>query len=254
VPFRADALMIPRRHFVTGRSMIAGPDLAVVAGLIGDPARAAMMSVLMSGEAYPATMLAERAGVSAQTASAHLAKLTKASLIKVMRSGRYRLYRLGNAKVGHALEALGAISPEHQIVSLRQSDESAALKLARMCYDHLAGYIGVGITEALAHRSYIVPRGRDFEITKKGMKWLVAFGVESEPFEQSRRRLATQCLDWSERRPHVGGALGAALANRMIEQGWFTRARSNRSLKITADGGRWLLKNFGISVERQRPL
>ena len=234
--------------------MLAGPDLAAVAGLIGDPARAAMMSVLMSGEAYPATMLAARAGVSAQTASAHLAKLTKASLIKVARSGRYRLYRLGNAKVGHALEALGAISPERAIRSLHQSDESAALKLARMCYDHLAGYIGVGITEALLHRSYIVPRGHDFEITKKGMRWLLAFGVEFEPLSESRRRLATQCLDWSERRPHIGGALGAALADRMMRQGWFARARSNRSLKITADGDRWLLKDFGISFERQRPL
>ncbi len=234
--------------------MLAGPDLAAVAGLIGDPARAAMMSVLMSGEAYPATMLAARAGVSAQTASAHLAKLTKASLIKVVRSGRYRLYRLGNAKVGHALEALGAISPERAIRSLRQSDESAALKLARMCYDHLAGYIGVGITESLVHRSYIVPRGHDFEITKKGMRWLVAFGVEFEPLSESRRRLATQCLDWSERRPHIGGALGAALADRMMRQGWFARARSNRSLKITADGDRCLLKDFGISIERQRPL
>lgn len=231
--------------------MLVGPDLSAVATLIGDPARAAMMSVLMGGEAYPATMLAERAGISPQTTSAHLAKLAKASLIKVKRSGRYRLYCLSNAKVSHALEALGAISPEHAIRSLHQSDESAALKLARLCYDHLAGYVGVGITETLVRRAYIVPRGRGFEITKRGMRWLAEFGIESELLSESRRMLATQCLDWSERRPHVGGALGAALADRMIGLGWFARARSGRSLKIGPGGRRSLLKNFGIRIEEK---
>jgi DNA-binding transcriptional ArsR family regulator len=233
--------------------MLAGPDFSTVAGLIGEPARAAIMAALLGGEAYPATMLAERAGVSPQTASSHLAKLAKAGLIKMVRNGRYRLFRLGSPAVSDALEALNAISPEHAIVSLHQSDASAAMKLARMCYDHLAGYVGVAITEALSKRSVISARGRDFTITRKGASWLMEFGLDPEALSESRRKLATQCLDWSERRPHVGGALGAGLAGRMIELGWFVRNRSNRSLKITSDGRRALDRTFGIALAPNSP-
>jgi DNA-binding transcriptional ArsR family regulator len=244
--------MIARKHFVARRSMIAGPDLAAAAGLIGEPARAAMMSALLSGEAYPAVTLAAHAGVSPQTASVHLAKLSDAGLIKVARNGRYRFYRLGGPKIADALEALAAISPEHAIMSLHQSDSAAALKLARMCYDHLAGWVGVGITEALAGQAYIVPRGRDFRITKSGSLWLIDFGIDPESLSESRRKLATQCLDWSERRPHIGGALGAAIADHMMKLGWFARTRSNRSLKITEDGQRSLLRHFGIHLDAKR--
>jgi DNA-binding transcriptional ArsR family regulator len=229
--------------------MIAGPDLAATAGLIGEPARAAMMSALLGGEAFPATTLAARAGVSAQTASAHLARLTKAGLVTMMRSGRYRLYRLSDPKIADALEAFAGICPEHTISSLRQSDESAALKLARMCYDHLAGFVGVGVTEALMLRSYIATHGHEFAITRSGKAWLADFGIEPQPLSELRRKLATQCLDWSERRPHVGGALGAALAQRMLELGWFARARSNRSLKVTGDGRRSLVRHFGVRID-----
>ncbi len=234
------------------RSVIAGPNLAATAGLIGEPARAAMLSALLGGDSCPATMLAERAGISPQTASAHLAKLAKADLVKMVRSGRYRLYCLSGDKIGAALEALAAISPEHSIRSLHQSDEASALKLARTCYDHLAGYVGVRIAETLAHRSLIAATGRMFEITKRGRVWLVAFGIEPEALSASRRKLATQCLDWSERRPHVGGALGAAIAERTIALGWFSRARSNRSLVVTANGRQSLSRHFGIDLDVKR--
>lgn len=244
--------MIARKHFVTGRSIIAGPDLAAAAGLIGEPARAAMMSTLLGGEAYPAAMLAAHAGVSPQTASMHLAKLTCAGLVKMVRNGRYRLYSLAGPKVADALEALAAISPQHPVRSLHQADGTAALKLARMCYDHLAGWVGVGITEALVRRSLLVPRGREFAITRAGASWLAGFGIDPASLSESRRKVATQCLDWSERRPHVGGALGAALAHRMLALGWFARSRTNRSLKISALGQGSLCDQFGIRFDAKR--
>jgi DNA-binding transcriptional ArsR family regulator len=227
--------------------MTAGPDIALTAGLIGDRARAAMMSALLGGEALPASVLAARAGVTPQTASAHLAKLAAAGLVKMIRRGRYRLYCLSGPKIADALEALAAISPERAVRSLHQADESAAIRLARMCYDHLAGYIGVGVAEALVRRSLIAPRGREFRITKSGTAWLREFGIDPDSLRESRRILATQCLDWSERRPHVGGALGTALADRMIALGWIARSRLNRSVRISADGRRSLLHQFRIS-------
>jgi len=228
--------------------MDVGPDIAATAGLIGEPARSMMLSILMGGESYPASMLAAGAGISPQTASAHLSKLVNAGLIRVRRNGRYRLYCLSDPRVADALEALAGISPQHVVRSLHQSDDAAALKTARMCYDHLAGRIGVGIAELLASRSLIVAKDGAFEITKRGASWLSGFGIEPRSLTASRRKLATQCLDWSERRPHVGGALGAAIAQRTIALGWFKRTRVNRSLKITSEGERALASQFRIQL------
>jgi DNA-binding transcriptional ArsR family regulator len=226
--------------------MNVGPDIAAAAALVGDPARAAMISLLLSGEPYPASVLAERAGVSAQTASAHLAKLAAGGLVAYTKKGRHRLYRLGSHKVADAFEALATISTLHPVRSLHQSDETKALNLSRMCYDHLAGFVGVGITEELTRRRLIAPRDQTYRVTRPGESWLEAFGVDVAALEMKRRKLATQCLDWSERRPHVGGALGAALADRMLQDGWFARRRAQRSLVVTEKGWRELSARFDI--------
>jgi DNA-binding transcriptional ArsR family regulator len=226
--------------------MNVGPDIAAAAALLGDPARAAMIALLLGGEAYPAIILAARAGISAQTASVHLAKLTAGGIVASTKSGRHRLFRLGNHKVAEAFEALAAISTQQPVRSLHQSDESRALGLVRMCYDHLAGFVGVSVTDELVRRSAIVRHDRGYSLPRRGRIWFAKFGVDVEPLAKARRKLATQCLDWSERRPHLGGALGAALADQMLIAGWFTRRRTNRSLIVTEAGWMGLNKRFGI--------
>ena len=226
--------------------MDVGPDIASAAALIGDPARAAMLSLLLGGEAFPATVLAARAGISAQTASVHLAKLTAGRLIVSERSGRYRLYRLADHKVAEAFEALAAISPQHQPRSMRQSDESKSLNLARMCYDHLAGHLGVSITDMLVRRGVVAADERSYVVTRRGHAWLARFGVDVAQLRSARRKFATQCLDWSERRPHIGGALGAALADRVLGNGWCARRRANRGLNVSDAGWKALRDHFGI--------
>jgi DNA-binding transcriptional ArsR family regulator len=228
------------------RSVQVGPDIAAAAALLGDPARAAMIALLVSGDSYPATVLAASAGISAQTASVHLAKLAAGGLVASTKNGRHRLYRLGSHKVAEAIEALAAISSVRPVRSLHQSDESKAMNMARMCYDHLAGFVGVAIADELIRRRALAQRDRSYIVTRRGRSWLVEFGIDADAVAASKRKFATQCLDWSERRPHVGGALGAALAGRMLSEGWFTRRRTNRSLIVTEAGWKALDARFGI--------
>ena len=226
--------------------MHVGPDIAAAAALLGDPARAAMIALLVSGDAYPATVLAASAGISAQTASVHLAKLAAGGIVASTKNGRHRLYRLGSYKVAAAIEALTAISSVRAVRSLHQSDESKAMNTARMCYDHLAGFVAVAIVDDLIRRRALARRDRGYVVTKRGRSWLLEFGIDVDSVATSKRKFATQCLDWSERRPHVGGALGAALADRMLAAGWFARRRSNRSLIVTEEGWKALHRRFGI--------
>lgn len=228
------------------RSVQVGPDIAAAAALLGDPARAAMIALLVSGDSYPATVLAASAGISAQTASVHLAKLAAGGIVASTKNGRHRLYRLGSHKVAEAIEALTAISTVRPVRSLHQSDESKAMNTARMCYDHLAGFIGVAIADELLRRGTLARRDRAYVVTKRGHSWLFDFGIDVDSVAASKRKFATQCLDWSERRPHVGGALGASLADRMLDAGWFTRRRTNRSLIVTESGWKALNARFGI--------
>jgi DNA-binding transcriptional ArsR family regulator len=228
--------------------MNVGPDIAATAALLGDPKRAALIELLFGGEAYPASVLAARAGISAQTASVHLAKLSSSGLVASARNGRHRLYGLSNQTVAAAIEALAAISIVQPIQSLRQSDELKALRLARMCYDHIAGIVGVRITEELLRRGTISRQDDGFILTLRGCSRITKFGVDVDTIAKSRRKVATQCLDWSERRPHVGGALGAALADRMLSADWFARRRANRSLIVTDVG--WAALRHGFGIER----
>lgn len=222
-------------------------DVASVAALIGDRARAQILDALMSGRALPASELARRAGVSAQTVSAHLAKLQAAHLLEVERFGRHRYFRVANPSVAAAIEALAVIAPEKPIRSLHQSDEAKMQALARLCYDHLAGHVGVAIADAMRKQRHIANGNREFEIPASGRRWLRSFGINVGDLEKSRRNLASCCLDWTERRPHIGGALGAALAKRSFELEWFVRHPRHRGLKITQAGVDGLARTFGIN-------
>jgi DNA-binding transcriptional ArsR family regulator len=225
-------------------------DIAAVAALLGEPARAAIMAALMDGSSHPAGELASYAGVSPSTASGHLARLLGGGLVCCDVHGRERRYRLGSAEVAAALEALARIAPAAAIQSLRSSDRAAAIRAARTCYDHLAGSVGVGITEALVHRGALVPNEDGYSLTSTGEELLSRLGVDVAAARVERRSFARACLDWSERRSHLAGALGAGLAQTVIANGWLQRRPADRALTVTPAGAAALRRFFGVEIDR----
>lgn len=230
--------------------MTAVPDVAKVAALLGDASRVAMLLSLVGGKALPATELARTAGVSPQTASTHLAKLVEGGLLVHEAAGRHKYFRLAGSDVAHALEVLQAIAPAKPVRSLRESNELTAMRLARTCYDHLAGRLGVALTDGLVGLGIVETAGADYDLTARGAERLCAFGIDIEAVRQSRRQFARKCLDWSERRHHLAGSLGAALAARLFELGWVERLPAGRAVRLTAAGARGLAEEFGLEFER----
>ncbi|MFC6879233.1 ArsR/SmtB family transcription factor [Actinomadura yumaensis] len=225
-------------------------NFAPVAALLADRARAAMLSALLDGRPLAAGELARAAGVSAQTASAHLGRLLDGGMVTVVKQGRHRYYRLRSAEIAQVIEAISRISPPVEVRSLRQSRDAKRLHVARTCYDHLAGEAGVAFFEALLGGGLIEggeTGGADgaYEVTDKGEERFGGIGVDVAEVRKARRRFAGHCLDWTERRPHLNGALGAALTARMIEIGWFERGRTRRALSLTERGARGLADSFG---------
>ncbi|NMP21268.1 ArsR/SmtB family transcription factor [Sulfobacillus harzensis] len=212
------------------------PNLAEVASLIGDESRAAMLLCLLGGKALPAAELARAARVTPQTASSHLAKLEAGGLVVHESYGRHRYYRLSNAEVGLALESLNAVAAPKPIRSLRESDQARALRYARTCYDHLAGKVGVALTDRMLESGLIQEDGRDFVVPTDGIRWFREFGLDFDALRRGRRHFARQCLDWSERRHHLAGALGAAMANRLVELNWVKRIPQGRAVVVTEIG------------------
>ena len=226
-----------------------GADIAPVAALMADPARAAMLGGLLAGTPLSAGELSQLAGVSPATASAHLARLLDGGLVTVTRQGRHRYYRLAGHEVATVLEAIAQISPVRPVRSLRQSQEAAALAQARTCYDHLAGQAGVELLDALLRAGVLNGNGSGadvaYEVTAEGAERLAGFGVDVVQVRRSRRRFAGACLDWTQRRPHLNGALGAAVTGRLLELGWIERGPSRRAVKITGPGQDGLAATFG---------
>jgi DNA-binding transcriptional ArsR family regulator len=228
--------------------MSTGPDFSVVAALIGDTARASMLSILLGGQSLPASELAYAAYITPQTASHHLAKLVNGGLLEVTRSGRHRYYKLKNTEVAHALETLLAISSPIQVRSRHSSPEHQALCFARTCYDHLAGKLGVAVTQAFVQTGLIVQDDQAFRLTAAGSAWLAAHRIAEAPLHAGRRMFARACLDWSERQVHLAGALGAALSGWMIENNWVQRIPNSRTLLMTQAGRQGLLTELGVNI------
>ena len=226
----------------------ASADFAPVAALMADRARAAMLTALLDGRALAAGELARVAGVSAQTASAHLARLLDGGLVTVVRQGRHRYYRLRGPDVAQVIEALSRISPPVRVRSLRQSRDARRLHRARTCYDHLAGEAGVTLFAALVDGGLIEP-GDAVDVTAKGEERFAELGLDLAALRRTRRAFAGECLDWTERRPHLNGALGAALTARMIELGWFRQGTTRRALTVTDTGLNGLADAFGCVLE-----
>ncbi len=229
-----------------------GVDIAPVAALMADPARAAMLGALVAGPALSAGELGQVAGVSPATASSHLARLLDGGLVTVTRQGRHHYYGLAGHEVAEAFEAIASISPVRPVRSLRQSRQAALLAQARTCYDHLAGRAGVALLDALLHGGMLTGDGTGaeatYQVTSSGADTLAGFGVDVAKIRQSRRRFAGACLDWTQRRPHLNGALGAAVTARLLELGWIQRGPTPRAIRITGPGRDGLAATFGCSV------
>lgn len=215
-------------------------DIAAAAALMADPSRAAVLTALTDGRALPPSELAEVAGVSRSTMSEHLGKLLDAGFLAVERGGRNRYYRLSGPEVATAVEALSALAPRAPVRSLRQANRAGALGAARTCYGHLAGRLGVGITDAMVDRGLVEREAEVFLLTDGGARFLVDLGVERPP------RAGKACNDWSERRPHLAGKLGVALASRLFELDWVRRMDRPRAVEVTAAGKRELQARLDI--------
>jgi DNA-binding transcriptional ArsR family regulator len=225
--------------------MLADADIASVAALLGDETRAAIVTALHDGRALPAGELARRAGVSGSTASEHLARLVDADLLAVERTGRHRYFRLTGPEVARACEALAAIAPRRPVRSLRAATVGEALAAARLCYDHLAGRLGVAVTGALVEQEAIVEHDGGFA---RGPRLDEALERLEIALPATRRPLALRCIDWSERRPHLAGALGSAVATRALDAGWVERRTGSRALAVTPAGAKALRSLLGIQL------
>jgi DNA-binding transcriptional ArsR family regulator len=226
--------------------MISGAMIAEIAALAGDPARANILTALLDGRAMTATELAYAARVTPQTTSAHLGKLTEAGLITATPSGRHRYFRLASPKVAQMLESIVAVAGDNRPRFKPLSRQAAALRAARVCYDHLAGQLGVRIAEAMVARGYLVLEDDGGRITEAGMRYLWGLGIDTRIAGKGRRYLCRACLDWTERRPHIGGAIGAALAERWLALGWVTRAKDSRAVTVTPEGERGFRDSLGL--------
>lgn len=229
--------------------MVAAANMVEVAALVGDTARATMLAALMGGQSLTASELAFLARVSRSTASEHLAKLVDARLIAVTKKRRFSYYRIASPLVASMLESIKAVAaievpPRYQPRSA--SDE--ALRFARTCYDHLAGQLGVAITDTLVAKNYVVLSADGGEVTDAGMKFFSAFGADLTQKSRSKRIYCRPCLDWSERRYHLAGAVGNELCRRCLELGWLTRVRDTRAVKITVAGRTGLREKFDLEL------
>jgi DNA-binding transcriptional ArsR family regulator len=225
-----------------------GPDIAEIASLIGDPARAQMLIVLIDRRAWTAGELAREAGVTAQTASAHLAKLEAAGLIKLERQGRHRYAALANASVSDALESLLRLAAQQPKPKRRPGPRDPALRHARSCYNHLAGEVAVQLTDHFLAKGWLKPAGDEgWELTKAGERnFAERLGIDIAELG-AKKPAARPCLDWSERRPHVAGPLGSALLDRLFDEGWVRRA-DGRAVVFTKRGEERVAALFGRSA------
>jgi DNA-binding transcriptional ArsR family regulator len=236
--------------------MVAAANMVEIAALVGDTARATMLAALMGGQALTSSELAALAHVSRSTASEHLSKLVGARLLAVTQKRRNRYYRIASPLVARMLEGIKAVAAIETPSRHRpRSARDDALRFARTCYDHLAGKLGVEITDALVAQHFIVLTEEGGEVTKAGAQFFTRFGIALDSPLGSRRIFCRACLDWSERRYHVAGFVGAEIWRRCLELGWLARRRDTRALRVTPAGRRGLRENLGINLDLEdRPL
>jgi len=219
-------------------------NIALIAALIGDPARADILTALITGQALTATELAAVAGVTKQTISAHLAKLLEAKLLSVTHQGRHKYFRLADEDVAHLLESLMGVAQRAGVPRVRVGPREPALRKARVCYDHLAGELGVLIFDSLKQRRLLRLRDDTPALTPQGRHFFQTFGIEVEALTRQRRPLCRLCLDWSMRRYHLAGALGKSVLERCLDLGWAWRTQGTRVMTFTSLGEKALREQF----------
>ena len=226
------------------KHMKEGPDIARVAALAGDPARANMLAALLGGKALTASELAAEAGVTPQTASSHLAKLESGGLVARLSEGRHRYVRLAGEDVASLMESLMGVAARAGHLRTVTGPRDPAMRKARVCYDHLAGEMGVRLYDSLARRRCFAVRDGTLSLSTTGRTIVESMGIVLDGLTRNRRPLCRTCLDWSMRREHLAGALGAALLDRFYALGWATRDRSSRAVLFNARGERAFEKLF----------
>ena len=248
------------------REMKGDTDIAKVASLMADPARAKILLALGDNRALAASVLADEAGVAPSTTSSHLKKLVNGGFLTVEKHGRHRYFRLAGPHVGQLLEALARVAPPAPVTSLKEGTRAQAVRFARTCYDHLAGKLGTELMASMLERGLIeggdghfdpasAQQDRlsapgwdvDYRVTESGVQELAAFGIDLSELPR-RRRLVRYCIDWSEQRHHLAGALGAAIADRTFELGWAKRAKNTRAVHLTDEGAKGFNRTFGLEL------
>ena len=237
--------------------MITGPIIAEIAALVGDPARATMVAALLDGRALTASELALAARITPQTASTHLAKLTEAGVLSVVRNGRHRHFRLASPTVADMIDGIVAVALAKRPRYRPLSPQARALGAARICYDHLAGRLSVDLTDSFVARKYVVLDEEAAEITATGTRFFTEFGIELPTLGSTHRHVCRLCLDWTERRPHIAGAVGAAITKRYFDLGWMERMKRSHAVIVTPLGRQGFQETFGIDAsepgDRRRP-
>jgi DNA-binding transcriptional ArsR family regulator len=227
--------------------MKEGPDIARTAALIGDPARANMLTALMTGKALTATELASEAGITLQTASSHLAKLGEGGLVTLRKQGRHKYFSLASDDVAHVLEGLMGLAAGAGHLRTRTGPKDAALRKARICYNHLAGDMGTQLFDSFLSRRYLAMDGGDLTLSGEGAAFASEFGVDLDRLRAGKAPLCLECLDWSERRSHLAGSLGRAMLSRFVELGWAKRDGNTRVVAFSRDGEKRFNALFGAA-------
>lgn len=220
--------------------MSTGPNITRIASAIGDPVRAEMLTALMAGRALTATELANHAGITKQTGSTHLRRLLDAQLITMHAQGRHRYFSIANEAVAQLIERMIGVAADAITVSVNTGPKEPALRRARVCYDHLAGEIAVSMYERLLQHRVLQFDGAALAVSDIGETWFRRFGIDLDGYHGQRRALCRVCMDWSERRNHLAGALGAAILQRIIDRGWAKRDPDSRLVTFRATGERAL--------------
>jgi DNA-binding transcriptional ArsR family regulator len=228
--------------------MRADPDLATIGAALADEGRAAMLLALLGGEHLSAGQLARYAQLSPSAASNQLRRLRELGLIVDQRAGRNRFFRLATHDLADALEALTRVAPAKPMRNLRQSHASAALRKGRTCYDHLAGRLGVAVTDALVEQGVLSKHRDAFSVSHAGRAWFAELGIDVATAARSKRSFARICLDWTEQRPHLAGALGAAITDTFFDRAWLQRLPNSRAVVVTRAGENFLARELNVTL------
>jgi DNA-binding transcriptional ArsR family regulator len=229
-----------------------GPDIARIAALIGEPARSNMLTALMSGKALTASELAAEAGITLQTTSSHLSKLSAGGLVLPRKQGRHKYFTLTSDEVARVLEGLMGLAAVSGQLRTRPGPRDAALRKARVCYNHLAGDKGTQLFDSLVNKGCILSRDGELQLLEAGREFAFSFGIDVEALAAMKVPLCRECLDWSERRTHLAGSLGRAMLARIEALGWARRDGQSRAIVFSPDGERQFDRMFALLLQQGR--